>query len=277
MVSIAYKRNNMMSLSMIKEQPNRSLAKGLILLELFDYEQPEWGVRDLSRETGMDAATVYRLVKTLHNLGYLEQDPETQRYSLGPKIMQLASLYVHRNPLPIVGTKVFNLFSNRFEHNFYLATLRNYDVIYLAVLDGRGSIKVAVRAGGTTELHSTALGKILLAYQDDEFIQDFLIRRELEARTVRSITNPDELWRQIETIRRQGYSFNDGEQFEDIAAVGVPVRNRQDKVIAGVSLAFPRMLLSDGRLHIEALIPLAHEVANEIAMRSAEFLVSPNK
>lgn len=255
----------------IEDQPNQSVAKALLLLDLFDYEQHEWGIRDLARETGMNPTTVYRLVKTLHNAGYLDQDSDSQRYCLGPKAMQLASLYMYRNPLPTVGAKVFQQYSDRFEHNFYLAILRNYEVIYLSVLDGRGTIKVAVRAGGTTDLHSTALGKILLAAQDDSYIHKFLERTPLVARTPRTITSAKELWAQIATVREVGFAVNNGEQFDEVAAIGVPVHNRLGEVIAGVSLAFPRLLLEYQRFQIENLIPLAREVADEIEVRSAEY------
>ncbi len=251
----------------IAQQPNQTLAKALLVLEAFDGEHPDWGVRELGRHLGINPASVYRMVATLHNAGYLEQDPETLRYSLGPKVMKLASLYAHRNPFPDAARKVFEQYASRFEYNFYLGTLSNYEVVYLAALDGRGPIKIVVETGGTTGLHSTALGKVLLAFQQDEYIHAFFETARLTAYTARSITDPHGLWQQIREIRAQRYALNDGEHYGDVGAVGVPVFDHSGRVRAGVSLAYPRHFVLEQRLRVDELVPLAREIASKIAVR----------
>ena len=159
----------------VEEQPNQTLAKAILILEAFDAEHPTWGIRELSRELKVNPATIYRLVLTLCNAGYLEQNPHTQRYSLGPSIMKLSRLYTSLNPLPAIATKVFERFADRFEYNFYLGMLSHrFDVIYLSVFYGRGPIQVLVEPGSTIKPHSTALGKLLLAYREDFVIQRIL-------------------------------------------------------------------------------------------------------
>jgi DNA-binding IclR family transcriptional regulator len=243
---------------------HQTLARALQILEVFSMERPEWGIRELGRELGINLATVLRLVTTLQQAGYLERNPKTQRYALGSTVVKLASLYTYHNPLPKVGRKVFESYADRFEHNFYLGTLRQYEVVYLAVLDGRGPLTVQMTPGGTIALHTTALGKVLLAFQSDEFIQRFIKEHDLQLYSARSITNPDLLWAQIQDIRRQGVAINNGEHFDDIAAVGAPVYDQLGQVMAGVSLAFPRFLISEQRLSAEDLIPLVRQIAAEI-------------
>ena len=98
----------------------------------------------LGRALKINPTTVYRVVRTLYNAGYLEQNKQTLSYSLGPEVLKLANIYSYHNPLPLVAQRVFESFTSRFEHNFFLATLSRFEVIYLAVLDGKGPIKVAV-------------------------------------------------------------------------------------------------------------------------------------
>ncbi|MDL5054603.1 IclR family transcriptional regulator [Oscillatoria laete-virens NRMC-F 0139] len=248
----------------VANQPSQTLAKGLMILEAFDPQQPTLGIRELARKLDMNPATVVRLVTTLESAGYLTQDAKTQRYGLGPVLMKLASLYMHHNPLPQFARRVFETYADRFEYNFYLGTLSGHQVIYLAVLDGRGRIKVVVEAGGSTGLHSTALGKVLLAFQSDEFIHDFIRRSGLPAYTENSITKPDLLWKQIRDIRLTGIAVNNGEHFEDIAAIATPVFGADGKVIAGVSLAYPRHLYPDAKAYQERISALLREIAEEI-------------
>lgn len=249
------------------QQPNQTLARALAVMEAFANGKPDKGIRELSRELKINSATVYRVVATLANEGYLEQNPATQRYALGPKVLHLASSYSRHNPISVVARKVFESFSDRFEHNFYLGKLSHFDVVYMAVLDGRGPMRIVVTAGEITALHATAAGKLLLAYQDDVFIEEFLHSSHLKPLTERTIVSPEELWEQIKKIRSDGYAVNDGELYEDVSAVAVPLHDVLSGHTMAVSLAYPRHLAIQGRIAIPDLISLAREIAQEISAR----------
>lgn len=252
--------------SAIESAPSQTLAKGLQILEVFNTERPTWGIRELARELEMTPATVARLVATLVGAGYLERDPETQRYALGPAVVKLANLYMHLNPLPHYARKIFESYSDRFDYNFYLGTLNGYQVVYLAVLDGRGRIKLVVEPGGSTGLHSTALGKALLAHQNDEFIEAFVRSSHFRPYTDTTINDAETLWAQLREIRRSGYSTNNGEHFADIGSVAAPVFNRQRRALAAVSLAYPRNLAPEQSLDPRRLIPIVKEIAERISL-----------
>lgn len=256
-----------MTLKPFEEQPNQTLAKALLILDAFSNEKKEWGIRDLGRKVGINPATVYRLVSTLHNAGYLEKNPATQTYSLGPSIMKLASLYSNQNPLPIIARKVFEKYADSFDHNFYLAQLHNFEVIYLAVLDGRGPIKIVTNPGGITNLHSTALGKVLLAYQSTEFINQYFNSKVLNPLTNHTIASRELLNKQLELVRQRGYAINEGEQYQDVGATSVPIIWPQKKVTLAVSVAYPAHLVKEEKLKYPELISLLNEMAQEIAER----------
>jgi DNA-binding IclR family transcriptional regulator len=262
-----------MKIDLSDYQYSQTLIKALRVLDVLCCEQPEWGIRELARELDIDPATVHRLVKTFHATGFVEQNSENQRYSLGAKVMKLSSAYSHRNPLPTIASKVFESYSDRFAYNYYLGAIYNLEVIYLAVLDGRGPIKIAVDPGATLDPHATALGKVLLAFQDEEFTKEFLSTSSLRAFTPQTITNPDQLLQQLKEIRANGFAVNDGEYYNDIGAVGVPVYDSQGKVSTCVSLAYPRHLAQNGRFQIEDLVSLAQEIANEITVRSGGYII----
>ena len=259
---------HMVSTDPVDGLPNQNLAKALSILDTFSAKRPEWGIRELGRELGINPSTVYRLVTTLYQAGYLERNPDNLAYSLGPKVMKLAGLYAHTNPLPALAHKVFESYAYRFKYNYYLGSLVHFEVVYLAVLDGQGPIKIVVEPGGTTGIHTTAMGKVLLSFKPDDFIHRFIKESGLPRYTPRSITDPARLWEQVAAIRRQHYAINDGEQFDEVGSVGVPMRDAKGRISMAVSLAYPRHLIDGYSLHLEDLISLANEVAREIEKRS---------
>lgn len=246
------------------EHRSETLEKALLILETFCSEQTEWGIRELARKLKINPTTTFRILTTFANDGYLERNSETQRYSLGPKVLKLSNVYTNHNPFPKMVHGIFERFADRFEHNFYLGYLIDQEVIYLAALDGRGPIRIIKEPGSEAGLHSTALGKVLLAYQDDEYINTFMKSIVLERFTERTMVEPEKLWAQILEIRVKGYAINDGEYYEDIGAIGFPILESGEKVTLALSFAYPRHQLLNDRINLDELINLAREIVQEI-------------
>lgn len=251
----------------VEEQPSQTLARGLMILEQFTSQRSEWGVRELGRELDLNPATVHRLVTTLTNIGYLEQDQDTQRYALGPKVIRLAELYTMHHPISSIAQKLFEKYSEEFPYNFYLGKLFGFEIVYLAAHDGRAPIKVFVEPGGTIALHSTAVGLSLLAHQQDEYIETFLNTVTLNEFTSQTVTDPKLLRERLVRVREQGYAVNHGEHYKDVGAVGVPIVKRGRRVEYGISLAYPQHLVAEGRLKIPELLELTQEIAEGIRRR----------
>jgi IclR family KDG regulon transcriptional repressor len=251
-----------------EKQLNQTVAKVLEVLDGFSGEHKERGIRELGRELGLNPTTVFRIVRTLCNAGYLDQNKADRSYSLAPKVLRLAYSYSYHNPLPTVAKKVFESFSHKFDHNLYLGTLNQFEAIYLAVLVGRSPLNIMVEPGQSFPLHSTAMGKVLLAHAEDSYIQEFLKKVPLRAFTPRTLSTPQALLQQLEEIREKGYAINDGEQYDAIGAVGVPLYKPGDPPVnLVVSLTYPRHLVYEGHLNIEEMIALGREIVSEIAKR----------
>jgi IclR family acetate operon transcriptional repressor len=113
---------------------------------------------------------------------------------------------------------------------------------------------------------------MLLALQDDDYVRKFIETTELERFTSRTITDPETLWAQIDEIRRRRFAVNDGEHYEEVAAVAVPLSRGAGQVEASVSLAYPRQLIAHDRPTTEDLVAIAREIADEITRRSEGLL-----
>jgi DNA-binding IclR family transcriptional regulator len=252
---------------------NRSLNRGLKILEAYTVEKQSWGIRELGRKLEIDAATIYRLVSTLTRRGYLEKNPETQKYHLGPKVVRLAANYSMHNSLIEIALRVFAKHAKSFPYNFYLGVMRNYEVIYIAVYESRGPLKITTEPGETVSLPNSAIGKILLASKSDEFITKFLAQSPLKQLTPLTITSEKELFRQIKQIRKLGYAINRGEIYPEIAAVAAPIKGPDGTVIAGLSLGFPLHYLDTKKLKLEDVIGITQTAADEVSLMNQRVLI----
>lgn len=249
---------------------NNSLLNGLKLLGTYSPERKSWGIREWARELEINPSSVSRLALTLRACGYLEKDPSTNRYSLGPKVLRLAELYRVYNPFTDVAYKIFESYLDRFEYNFCFAALEEftYEVIYLAVLDGRGPVKVASLPGEITPLHASALGKAILAYQSPDYIDSFFQNNKpLHRYTKNTIVEEDILRKQLEEVKINKYARNDGEFYEEVGAIGVPIFNSKGRVNYAVCLSYPFILVDESR--IPEIVSLVREIALEMHNRLA--------
>jgi DNA-binding IclR family transcriptional regulator len=251
-----------------KSRKSKTLTKALKIIEVFAEGQRNWGVRALADHLSMNPTTVHRILVTFEDFKYLAKDPETSRYKLGPGILRLASSYNRHNPLSSIAAHVFNNYTEQWPYNFYLGLLSGYDVVYATVVAGSSRIKVEVdpgeRIGG---LHSTALGKVLLAFQSDEFINEFIEKEGLDQFTSSTVTDPEVLWEQIGDIRRTGFSINKGEHHQHIAAIGAPIFNAFNEVVASFSLVYPLLEDDEKYTRLERMISLIKEISSEICIR----------
>jgi IclR family KDG regulon transcriptional repressor len=246
---------------------NQSLARALSILDLFSGKEYSWGIRDIARELKSNPATIYRSVKTMQAAGFLEKDTSTNRYLLGPKFLMMAENYTRHNPVQVVAQNIFEKYSQKFPHNFYLGKLFNEKIMYIAILEGKGPIKVSVSLGVSIDLYCSALGKALLAFQDDQYIEDYLNKTVLQSFTENTITDPQKIREEIKSIRKLGYAINHAERYEGIGAISMPlIRNNREADMA-VCLTYPQHMIFDKSLILEDLIKMLADITNEISIR----------
>ena len=111
-----------------------TVAKALKVLEAYQLDAPNQSMREIASQLQINPTSVFRIIRTFTEAGYLEQDPQSGRYRMGPKVLELAHTYSRQNPLASVANSVFAKYSSEFEYNFYLGVLNDYQVVYLAYL-----------------------------------------------------------------------------------------------------------------------------------------------
>ena len=218
---------------------SKTLEKGLIVLNLFDRDHPSRTLSEISRVTGINKTSTFRLVNTLVQLGYLRKNKSNKLLSLGPGAFVLGHHFLHGfDPLqslkPIID-------KNFLEHKISIdsALLYGYRLISLYRREMPNLIHFRLPLV-MDELSARALGKAVLANLKPTELSDFLSRAKPKKLTPFTLVDKKEILRDIELTRNRGYSINNQEYLEGLVCIGAPLINyNKNRVIGAVSLDFP--------------------------------------
>ena len=145
---------------------SQSLERGLAILSSFHSAQPLLGVSDLSRVVGLSRATTHRYVATLAALGYLQQDTETRKYRLGPRVLDLGFSAINSMELRQISAPHLKALSDSTGHTVNMAVLDGADIVYIERCRAPGprEIDLNLHVGSRLPAYCTSMGKVLLAF-----------------------------------------------------------------------------------------------------------------
>lgn len=223
------------------EQQNaaKSLDKALSILSKFAYGHGEWGIRELARELDMSKSTVFRIVQTLENNGFLKKNPVTYRYSIGIELFSLSSAIAHQFDLLDTALPVMHEIVHKCDETVFLHLYKKSDhVVPVYKVECSHRVRYNLELGMMYDIYLTAIGKAVLAHLDEDGINRVLSKK-LKRYTEKTITDPTLIREELARIRAQGFAFSYGEQFPDVASVASPILERDGSVLGGISLAIP--------------------------------------
>ncbi len=233
---------------------NQSVARALTILNLLANRSEPLGVREIARQLHLAPSIAQRLLKTLAKAGFLEQTGTTLRYMIGYKAFQIGNAFVAQTNLhSAVMPELYALAEQQI--NGFLGVLRDRSVVYLATVQSNGPIAINHRPGAQAHLHSTAMGKALLAEMPEHEMRGLLGQRPLPRLTAHTKSSLTQLIAELEATRRQGYSVSDEENRLGFFSIGAVVRDASGSAIAVVSGAVPTAgLKNQDRVRIARLV-----------------------
>jgi len=199
----------------------QSVERALDVLEALGASEGALGLTELIQETGLPLATVHRLLGTLAGRGYIRQDPDSRKYLLGPSVLKLREPY----------TRLFGVWARRHlqelaevsRETANLAVLDGNHVVYIAQVAAPRKLRMFTQVGNRVLPHSSAVGKVLLAFGPRDDAERIIDRTGLPARTANTITDRRRFFAELDQVARQGYAVDAGEEEDGVRCVAVPV------------------------------------------------------
>ncbi|MFI9309755.1 IclR family transcriptional regulator [Streptomyces triculaminicus] len=245
----------------------QSLERAFDLLERMADAGGEVGLSELSASSGLPLPTIHRLMRTLVACGYVRQQPN-RRYALGPRLIRLGE-----SSARLLGTWARPHLARLVEETgetANMALLDGDEVVYVAQVPSRHSVRMFTEVGRRVLPHTTGVGKALLAQSADDEVRALLARTGMPAATEKTITTPDGFLAELARVRESGFAMDDNEQEIGVRCLAVPVPDSPTS--AAISISGPAGRVTEAAT--ERIVPLLQVVAAELSKSLAATAVT---
>ena len=260
--------------AMKREKANyliQSVSHALDILESFTKTEDELGVTELSKRLGLHKNNVFRLLATLEHRGYIEQNRTTENYRLGPKTLQLGSIFIEQRECRRQARPVLENLMEGTGETAVVAVLRANKVIYMDSVESARTVRAVSRIGAMLPAHCTAVGKVQLAFLPSAEIERLFPDRELSPKTALTLQTREELMSALTATREKGYAIENEECDLEVKSIAAPVRDFSKNVIAAVGIVAPANRLSEEFLEKNGFIAQVKEAANALSEKLGYF------
>lgn len=216
-----------------------TIQKAGELLALYDRDHTEWGVREVAARLKIAKSSTHDLMSSLAKQGFLHKTEEN-RYRLGWRLVTLSETLLATTELRKEAHPVLEELAARYQETIHLAVLDDTQAVYVDKLEGRQAVRVELTSlGARLYAHCSALGKVLLAFSNEDEVKRIIQTAGLPRFTDNTITDEEELLQNLVKIRKQGYAYDLEEILPDLCCVAAPIYNHRGQVIAAVSMSIP--------------------------------------
>ncbi|GKU81993.1 IclR family transcriptional regulator [Niallia sp. NCCP-28] len=215
----------------------QSVERSLRILDLFNEHTTELKITEISDKMGLHKSTVHSLLKTLQESRYIDQNPENGKYKLGMKLVERGNLVISTMDIRNIAKKYLQTLSIKTGQTSHLGILDGNAGVYIDKEEGEKALIRYSRIGRRIPLHSTAIGKVLLSFQNSEKIAQLLDGYLYTQSTNKTILNEEDFRIELERVRENGIAIDNEENEKGVRCIAVPIINQKNQVIAAVSIS----------------------------------------
>jgi DNA-binding IclR family transcriptional regulator len=239
------------------------VGRAVDVLNLFGREAGSLGVTEIAMELGLAKAVVHRILQAFKAKGYVDVDPVTRRYRLGPAAMVLGLSYLDRLDVRTVAHDALRQLSAATNETATLSVRFGDQRVYVDQVNPSRDVQMVVQLGRPFPLHAGASSRAFLAFLPDDEQKQYLSQR-LEQVTDDTLVDPAALRAELRVIRAAGFAKSIGESDPGTVAAAAPVFDRHGDVTAVMSVCGPRERLHD---HLDAAGAQLRHMARETSRR----------
>lgn len=243
----------------------QSLARGLSIMEFCAKARRPLTLTEIANQTQLTKTAVQRFLNTLSTLGYVRRD-ENKKYTLAAKVLSLSCDFLNTSSLVTVARPYLDELSAELGKTVNLAVLEGRDTLFLYRKEVKKFMKYDLGPGSRLPCYAGSLGKALLAGLSDKHLKVLIDDMEFVAITPKTITSKQRLMKEIATTRKRGHSICDQELSMDLYSIGVPLLDKEGKVIAAINVSMEFNLKASPELNasISLLLKKGKEISNSL-------------
>lgn len=249
----------------------QAIERALDVLGCFMGPKPELGVTETAKLLGLNPSTTHRIMRTLASAGYLAQNPETERYHLGRTAVLLGAVAQHVAGLDLIAPILEHVADTTGESVNFVVLDGDAGII-MQRIETKQPLRFAQPIGTRVGLHCSASGKALLAFHPDG---EDAVRRlgPLVRHTEYTLTTRAALERDLELIRKRGYSLDEQETQLGVRCIAAPIVDSTRGALAAIGVQIPTVRMPKEKL--PELAPLVIDAAKRIgSLTTADRLIS---
>ena len=263
-----------------KEAPGetvQAVTRALSILEILSAKGDPVAISELAKEANLKLTTAHRLMYTLMNKGFVQQDGATLKYKLGLKAFEIGIAAMSSMDLTTVARPFLKNLAAQTTETANLAILDGHEVVYIDQIESTNMVivKMFARIGNRGPAYCTGTGKVLLADLSEEELRWRFAGVEFVPFTPETVVSIDKLVHVLKRIRSDGYALDFSERDEGVTCVAAPIKNYENRVQAAISVSGPVHRMSSERIRQE-ILPFVLEAARNISERLGYRYPAPN-
>ncbi|WP_253718602.1 IclR family transcriptional regulator [Weizmannia acidilactici] len=220
------------------------LIRAKDILDYLEHRVDPVNLQEICTALNTSKSTVLKILNTLCSIDFVKRDEETKKYTLGTALIRYGE--TARKSFNIVNVAEPELveLNEKIGETIHLGVYDRDHIVYVKKLNGKGQIILSSQVGHTLPLYCSAMGKAYLAEQSEEDIRGYLARTKLEKRTENTITDPEELLKNLKEIKQLGYAIDNQENEDEIFCISTVIK-RNGKIEGIMSVSSPIFRMSE--------------------------------
>ncbi len=240
----------------------QSFARGLSVIQAFGPQHPQMTLSEVAANTGLTRAGARRILLTLEHLGYVAN--EGRQFYLTPKILDLGYSYLSAMPLWHLATPFMENVSRQTGESCSVSVLDGTDIVYVLRIGTHKIMSVNLSVGSRLPAWVTSMGRVLLAHQPAETLEQILARSIITTHTPFTLTDAVAIKDAITQARTNGYALVDRELEIGLQSIAVPIIDRSQSVIAAMNVSIYPTENSRTKL-LHEFLPILQNAANDLS------------
>jgi DNA-binding IclR family transcriptional regulator len=227
-------------------------------------------LNEIHNGLSLPKTSVYQILLTLENEGFVRRTADSSRFSLGLKLFELGNKAVAHFDIRAEAIPILHKLMLETNQTCHLGVLDGKDGVYLAKVESPQPIKINSWAGKRLPLHATSMGKVLLCRKSRSEILDILGAGPLQAITCNTVTAIEMLMKQLDVVREKGWALDDEEAELHTRCIGVPVFDSSERIVAAISVSGLSAIMPDSILPVMAksAISAALELSQKLGYKT---------